>query len=96
MQYFEAKGMTKPQIAIFVEERKWHYRGSSPCFEATTQTVMVFLSAFGFCAALLEDLPIVGVFFSVSNRIVSECVCYPRHSRTWCETCLLPPDIFPD
>jgi len=49
--YFEAKGMTKAQIATFVEERKWHYR------------------AFGFCAALLEDLPIVGVFFSVSNRI---------------------------
>lgn len=49
--YFEAKGMTKPQVAIFVEERKWHYR------------------AFGFCAALLEDLPIIGVFFSVSNRI---------------------------
>jgi len=28
--------------------------------------------AFGFCAALLEGLPIIGVFFSVSNRIVSE------------------------
>ncbi|KAF9778885.1 hypothetical protein BJ322DRAFT_459428 [Thelephora terrestris] len=49
--YFEAKGMTEPQVAIFVEERKWHYR------------------AFGFCAAVLEDLPIIGIFFSVSNRI---------------------------
>ena len=29
LQYFEAKGMTKPQIATFVEERKWHYRGPS-------------------------------------------------------------------
>ena len=25
-QYFEAKGMTKVEIATFVEERKWHYR----------------------------------------------------------------------
>ncbi|KAF9647003.1 hypothetical protein BDM02DRAFT_3156338 [Thelephora ganbajun] len=49
--YFEAKGMTKLEIATFVEERKRHYR------------------AFGFCASLLEALPIVGVFFSVSNRI---------------------------
>ena len=27
-QYFEAKGMTKVEIATFVEERKWHYRGT--------------------------------------------------------------------
>ena len=26
-QYFEAKKMTKQQIAIFMEERKWSYRG---------------------------------------------------------------------
>ena len=28
-QYFEAKKMTPEQIAIFVEERKWEYRGRS-------------------------------------------------------------------
>jgi hypothetical protein len=42
--------------------------------------------AFGFCAALLEGLPIVGVFFSVSNRIVSELLFVtPHHPRTWRE-----------
>ncbi|KAL4248392.1 EI24 domain-containing protein [Abortiporus biennis] len=49
--YFQAKGMTKEQISIFIEERKWSYR------------------AFGFAAALLEGLPIVGLLFTVSNRI---------------------------
>lgn len=29
LQYFEAKKMTPEQIAIFVEERKWEYRGRS-------------------------------------------------------------------
>ena len=28
LQYFTAKGMTKLEIATFVEERKWHYRGT--------------------------------------------------------------------
>lgn len=26
--YFASKKMTEHQIAVFVEERKWHYRGS--------------------------------------------------------------------
>jgi len=50
-QYFTAKKMTDDQIAVFMEERKWHYR------------------AFGFAAALLESLPIVGLVFTVSNRV---------------------------
>ena len=29
-QYFEAKKMTKEQIALFMEERKWNYQGSLP------------------------------------------------------------------
>ncbi|KIY74004.1 hypothetical protein CYLTODRAFT_416649 [Cylindrobasidium torrendii FP15055 ss-10] len=50
-RYFEAKGMTDEQVAVFMEERKWDYR------------------AFGFTAALLEGLPLIGLVFSVSNRI---------------------------
>ncbi|TFK56315.1 hypothetical protein OE88DRAFT_1721575 [Heliocybe sulcata] len=49
--YFESKKMSKYEIAVFIEERKWEYR------------------AFGFAAALLEGLPIVGLLFTVSNRI---------------------------
>ncbi|EJD49634.1 hypothetical protein AURDEDRAFT_112468 [Auricularia subglabra TFB-10046 SS5] len=51
LPYFQAKGMTKPQIAVFIEERRWDYR------------------AFGFTAALLEGIPILGLLFTVSNRI---------------------------
>ncbi|KAJ3003675.1 hypothetical protein NUW54_g5183 [Trametes sanguinea] len=51
--YFKAKGMTPEQIATFIEERKWDYRCTS----------------FGFAAALAERLPIVGLIFSISNRI---------------------------
>ncbi|PPQ76580.1 hypothetical protein CVT26_012820 [Gymnopilus dilepis] len=50
-RYFEAKKMTKQQVDVFIEERKWDYR------------------AFGFVAALLESIPIVGLFFTVSNRV---------------------------
>ncbi|KAJ6631553.1 hypothetical protein B0H10DRAFT_1772935 [Mycena sp. CBHHK59/15] len=50
-QYFAAKKMTDPEIAVFMEERKWDYR------------------TFGFTAALLEGLPIVGLIFTISNRV---------------------------
>ncbi|KAF8622830.1 hypothetical protein AX15_006719, partial [Amanita polypyramis BW_CC] len=49
--YFESKKMTRDQIDIFIEERKWNYR------------------VFGFAAALLEGIPIIGLMFSISNRI---------------------------
>ncbi|KAF7315517.1 hypothetical protein MIND_00067000 [Mycena indigotica] len=52
-RYFAAKKMTDEQVAVFMEERKWDYRGT----------------AFGFAAALLEGLPIVGLVFTVSNRV---------------------------
>lgn len=26
-QYFQAKGMTPEQVSIFIEDRKWDYRG---------------------------------------------------------------------
>ncbi|KAF8636768.1 hypothetical protein AX16_010971 [Volvariella volvacea WC 439] len=50
-QYFESKKMTKQQIAVFIEERKWDYR------------------LFGFTAALLENIPIIGLAFTISNRV---------------------------
>ncbi len=28
LQYYKAKRMTPEQIAIFIEERKWDYRGT--------------------------------------------------------------------
>ncbi|KZP15408.1 hypothetical protein FIBSPDRAFT_832994 [Athelia psychrophila] len=49
--YFEAKKMTKHQVSVFMEERKWDYR------------------SFGFVASLLEGLPIIGLVFTISNRI---------------------------
>jgi len=49
--YFDAKKMTKHQIAVFMEERKWDYR------------------SFGFAASLVEGLPIIGLVFTISNRI---------------------------
>ncbi|OCH89737.1 hypothetical protein OBBRIDRAFT_793965 [Obba rivulosa] len=49
--YFQAKGMTPDQTAVFIEERKWDYR------------------IFGFTAALLERPPLVGLVFSISNRV---------------------------
>ncbi|EMD32672.1 hypothetical protein CERSUDRAFT_118697 [Gelatoporia subvermispora B] len=49
--YYQAKGMTPDQVAVFIEERKWDYR------------------TFGFAAALLERLPLIGLVFSVSNRV---------------------------
>ncbi|KAF8954545.1 hypothetical protein BDZ97DRAFT_1676587 [Flammula alnicola] len=50
-RYFESKKMTKQQVAVFMEERKWDYR------------------VFGFTAALLEGIPIIGLVFTVSNRV---------------------------
>ncbi|KIM38279.1 hypothetical protein M413DRAFT_249073 [Hebeloma cylindrosporum] len=59
-RYFEAKKMTKQQIAIYMEERKWSYR------------------IFGFTAALLEGLPIIGLVFTVSNRVGAAMWAYGR------------------
>ena len=71
MQYYTAKSMTPEQIATFVEERKWDYRGtSSPLLAASFLAhLKAMTTAFGFTAALVERLPIVGLVFSVSNRI---------------------------
>ncbi|KAJ9112357.1 hypothetical protein QFC19_000777 [Naganishia cerealis] len=54
--YFQAKGLTPLEIELWLEERKWGYREILPL-------------AFGMAASALESLPIVGLGFSVSNRI---------------------------
>lgn len=59
--------MTEQQIAIFVEERKWDYRSKE------IKSILILCSysnpVFGFTAALLEGLPVIGLLFTVSNRI---------------------------
>ncbi|KAF8185721.1 hypothetical protein BJ912DRAFT_1022889 [Pholiota molesta] len=62
-RYFEAKKMSKDQVAVFMEERKWDYR------------------SFGFAAALLEGLPIIGLVFTVSNRIGAAMWAYDLEKR---------------
>jgi len=47
--------MTDKEIAVFVGQRKWDYHGLSAHATAT----------------LLEGLPIVGLIFSISNRVGS-------------------------
>ena len=45
IQYFKAKNMTDEQVAVFVEERKWDYRGSfSSCRPLLLQANDVFTS----------------------------------------------------
>ena len=63
--------MTPEQIATFIEERKWDYRGtSSPLLVVSSLShLKPVTTAFGFTAALVERLPIIGLVFSVSNRI---------------------------
>lgn len=69
-QYFTAKRMNKDQIAVFMEERKWHYRGKLyPSRLTNPHANGACRQAFGFAAALLEGLPIIGLVFSISNRV---------------------------
>lgn len=73
MQYYKAKGMNPDQIATFIEERKWDYRGTTFVHQTPMPYCIVeyclCVLAFGFAAALAERLPIIGLVFSVSNRI---------------------------
>lgn len=63
--------MNSHQIAVFMEERKWDYRGKLKigllCWQLLHSLANV--TAFGFTAALLEGLPIIGLVFMISNRI---------------------------
>ena len=69
LQYFKAKKMTPHQIAIFTEERKWDYRCAGYFLLPLTMHSSLPLTVFGFAAALLEGLPIIGLIFTISNRI---------------------------
>lgn len=59
--------MTAHQEAVFIEERKWDYRSMHDI--SLLVCLLTSRSVFGFVAALLEGLPIVGLIFTVSNRI---------------------------
>lgn len=80
--------MTKHQVSVFMEERKWDYR----C-KPVLCSLLYYLSlthsdiAFGFVASLLEGLPIIGLVFTISNRIGAAMwahgqffLCYSRYS----------------
>ncbi|KAL9716764.1 hypothetical protein Ac2012v2_001215 [Leucoagaricus gongylophorus] len=64
--------MTPQQVNVFMEERKWDYRGK---FEATPPSLffscaeVLSFTVFGFVAALLEGIPIFGLVFMISNRV---------------------------
>lgn len=67
--YFLMKQMTPAQCARWIEERKWEYRVFG--FFAG---ILVHLTLLNVCShtttqALLEGLPIIGLLFSVSNRV---------------------------
>jgi hypothetical protein len=59
--------MTAHQEAVFIEERKWDYRSIHDI--SLLACLLTSRSVFGFVAALLEGLPIIGLVFTVSNRI---------------------------
>lgn len=62
--------MTPAQCAVFIEERKWEFRGAhSYTITSSIKTFKPFHIAFGFAAALLEGLPFIGLFFRLTNRI---------------------------
>lgn len=72
-QYFEYKKMTPLQIATFMDEHKYDYHGMHSRRYKTKSIAMpnhrLFTVAFGFAAALLESIPLAGLFFTISNRI---------------------------
>lgn len=63
--YFRDKNMNSQQIWRWIEERKWAYS----CAWAVDWLWVQLTTAFGFCASLLEGIPILGLAFSISNRI---------------------------
>src|ERR1700722_12228172 len=71
-KYFALKKMTAHQRNVFVEERKWDYRGNClpPLYHPALHSLFLITSlAFGFAAAVLETLPVVGLIFTLSNRV---------------------------
>jgi hypothetical protein len=64
--------MSAAQVDTFIQERKWDYRGAFSFIYTCIRflyVALIFLPAFGFAAALLEGLPLVGFVFTVSNQI---------------------------
>ena len=61
--------MTPKEIDIFIEERKWDYRGIIYSFISVGSSLLTRFIAFGFVASLLERLPFVGLLFSITNQV---------------------------
>ena len=61
--------MTPEQVSVFMEERKWDYRGTDANISWNAHHLTRRAIAFGFVAALLERIPLLGLVFSVSNRV---------------------------
>ena len=61
--------MTPEQVSVFMEERKWDYRGTGVNISCNAHRLTQHATAFGFVAALLERIPLLGLVFSVSNRV---------------------------
>lgn len=64
--YFDIKGMDRDAVWRWIEERKWAYRGEGHT-KRTRKSALTIV--FGFAASLLERIPIIGLFLSISNRI---------------------------
>ena len=65
--------MTPHEVAVFIEERKWDYRCKLLLYFRLSISIHAshgcIFSVFGFAAALLEEIPIVGLIFTLSNRV---------------------------
>ena len=56
------------EIAVFMKERKLEYYGTNLVFPKINDMTRA-VPAFGFAATLLESTPLLGLFFTISNRI---------------------------
>ena len=64
--YFQSKKMTPHEIAVSMKERKPEIFLT---VFAKISDLMRAVLAFGFSAALLRSTPLIGIFFTISNRI---------------------------
>ena len=89
--------MTPHQVAIFIEERKWDYRCKLLYILVSIKLflLILFFSVFGFAAALLESIPIIGLMFTISNRVGAAMWAHGTSlSHLWRNILLItPPDL---
>ena len=62
--------MSEEQVATFIQERKWDYRGKHISHTHSENNYQLkSITAFGFTAAVLEGIPLIGFIFTISNQI---------------------------